>query len=268
MLGTVTKAGRVLDLFTCAHPEWGVTEVAKALEIPKSSAHSLLTTLADTGLLQRTDDNRYKLGWRVLTLSRTLLDSSDVRVHAQRAIRTLVERFGTTVHLATLDDGEVTYLDKAEGVHVFHIPLSGVGRRVPPHCSALGKVLLAYQPWAIAEQILHDNGLVRYTANTICSIDELRLELSVVRHQGYARDNEEIVGGLCCYGAPIFDVHGRIEAAISVAITAEEDRAHRDRYRRLAMAAGTQVTRNLRSAGSDWLIGAAGQPDAEVAATV
>lgn len=268
MLGTVSKAGRVLELFTSEQPEWGVSELARALEMPKSSAHSLLTTLAETGLLQRTDENRYKLGWRVLALSRTLLDSSDVRIHAQPAIRTLAERFGTTVHLATLDEGEVTYLDKVEGAHVGPIPVSGVGRRLYPHCSAVGKVLLAYQPWVEAERILRRTGMPRYTPHTICSIDKLRVELSVVRHQGYACDHEEILDGLICYAAPIYDANSRVEAAISVSISAEKARMHPDRYRRLAMAAGTQVTRNLRSAGAGWLPADADQEQGAVSVAV
>lgn len=247
-LGTVSKAGRVLDLFSASRPEWGVSEVARTLEIPKSSAHSLLTTLADTGLLHRTEENRYRVGWRVLALSRTLLDSSDVRVHAQPTLRTVAERFGTTVHLATLDEGEVTYIDKVEGGRVSPIAVSAVGRRLPPHCTALGKVLLAYQPWGAAEEILRANGLPRYTPQTICSVDDLRGELRAVRQQGYARASAEIVTGLCCFAAPIFDAGSRAIAAISVSIPADEASRRPDRYARLAVAAATQASRSLRSA--------------------
>jgi DNA-binding IclR family transcriptional regulator len=251
-LGTISKAGRVLELFTSARPEWGVTEVARELAVPKSSAYSLLATLAGTGLLQRTADNRYRVGWRVLALSRTLLDSSDVRLHAQPTMRTLAERFGTTAHLATLDDGEVTYIDKVEGAGVPAVPVSAVGRRLPAHCTALGKVLLADQPWPAAEAILRAGGLVRYTPRTLCSIAALRTELAAVGARGFARAGEEIVDGLCCYAAPIADAGGRTVAAISVSITAREDRLRAQRYARLVAAAGVQATRSLRSAGPEW----------------
>ena len=261
MLGTVSKAARVLGLFTREHSDWGVSEVARELGLPKSSAHSLLTTLADTGLLQHTDDNRYRLGWRILSLGRHLLDSNDVRMHAQTTIQTLVERFGTTVHLATLDEGQVTYLDKVQGRSKLAIPVSGVGRRVPAHCSALGKVLLAYQPWPVVEGVAEASALPRFTPNTICSLQELRVELSVTRHTGFAKDEEEIVSGLCCFSAPILDVHHRALAAISVSIPTSEYGRAPDRYARLAVAAGKQVSRSLRVSVPDELVRATGDID-------
>src|ERR1700685_4045418 len=105
MLGTVGKASRVLDLFTTERPEWGVTETADALGIPRSSAHDLLATLADTGLLRPAECNRYRLGWKLLTLSSTMLDTSDVRTHARPVMRQLVKKLGATTHLAILDEG-------------------------------------------------------------------------------------------------------------------------------------------------------------------
>jgi DNA-binding IclR family transcriptional regulator len=262
MLGTVAKAGRVLDLFSSSRPEWGVSDVARTLAMPKSSAHALLATLAETGLLQHTEEGRYRLGWRVLALSRTLLDSSDVRVHAQPAIRALAERFGATVHLATLEEGEMLYIDKVEAAApvALPIPVSGVGLPLAPHCSAVGKVLLAYQPWVVAERLLRAGGLPRYTARTICSIEALRVELSLVRHRGVACDDEEILEGLVCYAAPIRDAASSVIAAISVSLPAEEARRHAEHYQRLVVAAGTQVTRNLRYAGTGWLAGAGGDP--------
>jgi len=83
VLGTVGKASRVLDLFTREAPEWGVTEAALALEVPRSSAHDLLDTLAQTGLLRRVEGNRYRLGLKLLTLSNAALDSLAVRVQAR-----------------------------------------------------------------------------------------------------------------------------------------------------------------------------------------
>ncbi|MCW3002896.1 MAG: IclR family transcriptional regulator [Conexibacter sp.] len=269
MLGTVDKAGRVLALFTSTKSDWGVTEVARTLGMPKSSAHSLLTALAATGLLGRTDDNRYRLGWRVLSLSRTLLDSSEVLLHARPAIRTLAQRFGVTVHVATLDDAEVTYLDKVEGGRGVPIPLSGVGRRLPAHCTALGKTLLAYESLGMVEQLVATRGLPQLTARTITSIDALSAELDEVRKRGWACADEEVVEGVCCYAAPIFNRDMRVAAAISVSVPVAEDRAHPDRYVRLAMGAATYATRKLRT-GAEWVAESAGDAGgaAPVAAAV
>ena len=87
MLRTVSKIGPVLDLFTVEHPEWGVSEAAEALGVPKSSAHALLSTLADVGLLAATSHIRYRLGWRVLALGETLRATLDLRSAAHPANR-------------------------------------------------------------------------------------------------------------------------------------------------------------------------------------
>lgn len=252
VLGTVSKAGRVLDLFSAQRPEWGVTEAARALELPKSSVHELLTTLAETGLLQRTAGNRYRIGWRVLALGRTLLDTSDVRAHAQPAMRTLASRFGATVHLATLDDGALTYIDRLQSPRLPALEVSAIGRRLPPHCTALGKALLADEPWEVAEELLRAGGLTRYTEHTRCAIGELRDELTAARELGVSRAREEAVEGLCCYAAAIRDGDGRAIAALSLSVTASEDALRAGRYIRLVGAAAAQVTRSLRDAGAGW----------------
>jgi DNA-binding IclR family transcriptional regulator len=77
VLGTVSKAGDVLKLFTAADPERGVSEVAQRMRLPKSSAHALLATLAETGLVRRTNTGRYHLGWRVVELHQALVSSTE-----------------------------------------------------------------------------------------------------------------------------------------------------------------------------------------------
>ena len=90
MLNTVLKAGQVLELFDRANPEWGVSEVAASLDIPKSSAHALLSTLAEISLLRHTETGRYRLGWGLFSLSQMLLDTTEFRREAQREMEQLV----------------------------------------------------------------------------------------------------------------------------------------------------------------------------------
>lgn len=248
MLGTVGKAGRVLDLFTPQRPEWGVTETACALDLPRSSAHDLLATLVETGLLRRSARNRYQLGWKVLALSRTVLATSDVRSHAQAAMRVLGERTGATVHLAALDDGEVMYIDKLIPSTGLPIPVSAVGTRLSPHCSAVGKVLLAHQPRAVVTDALERCGMRRKTERTITSIDALSFELATIRAGAPAHDREETLDGVCCHAAPVFH-HGSVVAAISVCIPAGEDARLADRYSAVIKAAGVHISRSLGRAG-------------------
>jgi DNA-binding IclR family transcriptional regulator len=250
LLGTVDKAGRVLDLFTTQQPEWGVTETAGALDLPRSSAHDLLATLVETGLLRRSGRNRYQLGWKVLALSRTVLATSNLRVHARPVIRALASRLGATVHLATLDDGEVMYIDKLAPRGSLAVPVSAVGGTLPPHCSAVGKALLAHQPRSAVTDALERCGMHRYTERTNCSIDTLSFELARIRERGTARDREETVEGLCCHAAPIFD-GGCAVAAISVCVPSSVDARFAERYAGMARAAGTQISRALQRADDE-----------------
>jgi DNA-binding IclR family transcriptional regulator len=132
MLMTVQKTGQVLDLFTVAHPEWGVTEVASQLGIPKSSAHALLATLTDIGLVERTPWGRYRLGWRFLTLGRTVLVSTAYRTAALTLMRRMSVRYGETMHFAVWERGGVVYLDSAHPAHTGRRPRRRAGPRGGP----------------------------------------------------------------------------------------------------------------------------------------
>ncbi len=89
MLNTIARTGTVLGLFTAETPEWGVTEVATTLGLPKSTTFDLLASLAEIGLLQQTSDDRYRLGWQLLVISRRLITSMGVNVQTQRTVAEL-----------------------------------------------------------------------------------------------------------------------------------------------------------------------------------
>lgn len=245
MLGTVRKVARVLDLFSAERPEWGVTEVARALGIPKSTAHALLDTMCRIGLLRKTPHCRYRLGWRVLALHRVLMETTEFRAEAVPVMQGLVARYGETVHLAALDDGQVVYVEKLEGTRAVRVAVSRVGARLPAHCSAVGKVLLAFRPWEEVQDIVRVQGLPAFTPRTITSLHELRVELGRVREQGYAIDQEEVMADLCCVAAPIRDYTGSVVAAMSLSVPAYRFHQYRDEYRRAIVQATRQVSENL-----------------------
>ena len=92
MLQTIQKAGELLALFDRNHTEWGVREVAEKLKIAKSSAHDLMSSLAKLGFLNKTEDNRYRLGWRLVTFSETLLATTELRKEAHPVMEDLAAR--------------------------------------------------------------------------------------------------------------------------------------------------------------------------------
>jgi DNA-binding IclR family transcriptional regulator len=250
VLGTVGKASRVLDLFTREAPEWGVTETALALEVPRSSAHDLLDTLAQTGLLRRVEGNRYRLGLKLLTLSNVALDSLAVRVQARGVMECLARKLNATVHLATLDGTDVVYLDKVTPEGGPRIALSGIGRRLPLHCTAVGKVLLAHQSPGTIGHALDRLPFEPVTDRTIDSIDTLRLELASARRQGVAHDREGSVLGVCCHAAPITEA-GRATAAISLSVPTAIEPHLGERYDEIVCAAAVKISHRLAAAPTE-----------------
>ena len=250
MLQTIEKASEVLALFDRDHTEWGVREVAETLGLAKSSAHDLLTSLAQVGFLGKTEAGRYRLGWRLVALSETLLATTELRREARPIMEELAAQYQETIHLAILDDTKVVYVDKLEGRQAVRVELTSLGTRLYPHCSSLGKVLLAYHPEADVKHIIQTNGLPRFTPNTITDESELEQTLIKVRKQGYAYDLEEILPDLCCVGAPVRNYTGQVIAAISMSIPAYRFQRSQVEFRKAVILSGKMVSERLGYYGS------------------
>ena len=249
MLQTIDKAGQVLDLFTPERAEWGVSEVAKQLGFPKSGAHAVISSLASNGLLRRTRRGRYKLGWRVMSMNQILLDSTDFRPEARRAMEYLVDRFGETMHLAALQGAEAIYLDKVQSSRGTIVNITGLGNRLHAHGSGVGKVLLADLQWEEASEILAEHGIPALTPNTITTQERFHIELEEVRKKGYACDCEETVPGLCCVAAPVRDRTGEVVAAMSFSVPAYRFEQGEERYRAAIVETAREVSRNIGYTG-------------------
>lgn len=245
MLQTIAKASELLALFDRDHTEWGVREVAETLGLAKSSAHDLLTSLAQIGLLGKTEGGRYRLGWRLVTLSETLLATTELRREARPILEELAAQYQETVHLAVLDDTKVVYVDKLEGKQAVRVELTSLGTRLYAHCSALGKVLLAHRSEVDVKRIVRIEGLPRFTPNTITDEAELEQTLSKIHKQGYAYDLEEILPDLCCVGAPIRNHTGDVIAAISMSIPAYRFQRSQTEFRKAVVRAAKMISERL-----------------------
>ena len=245
MLQTIQKAGELLALYDRDHTEWGVREAASKLKIAKSSAHDLMSSLAELGFLNRTEENRYRLGWRLVTLSETLLATTELRKEARPVMEELAARYQETVHLAVLDGTQAVYVDKLEGRQAVRVELTSLGARLYAHCSALGKVLLAYRSEEEVKYIIETAGLPRFTDNTITEEEDLLQNLIKIRKQGYAYDMEEILLDLCCVGAPIYNYTGQVIAAISMSIPAYRFRRSQTKYREAIVRTAKIISERL-----------------------
>ena len=211
-LSTVEKA---IDILFHLHAEAtprGVTAVGKALDLSKSSAHRLLSTLARRGLLERDERGQYCPGIGLVALGLGVLEGEPVVAAARPVLELEAERLGDTVFLTVARAGAVVVLDKAEGTG-FLRAAPRIGSTVPLHATAVGKLYLAHAPGAVT---LGDDPLEAFTPSTTTSSAILAAELERVRRQGYAENRNEWIPGLSAIAAPVL-VAGRMVAALAVA---------------------------------------------------
>ena len=208
-LSSVANAIRLTKAFSEQDSEMGISLLATRLGLAKSTVHRLATTLVEYDILeQNRESGKYRLGLALFELGTLVRRKMDAASGAQEQIHALADATGETVQLAILDHLSVLYIRIRESRQAVRLS-SGLGTRV-------GKALLAYQPPEIVQQVI-ENGLKRYTENTITEAEALRTELATIRQKGYAIDDEEIEVGLRCVAAPIRDHSGHVTAAISVA---------------------------------------------------
>ena len=245
MLQTIQKIGPLLDLFTVDHPEWGVTEAAEAIGMPRSSTHALMTSLVETGLLNSPGRGRYRLGWRIVELYETMRASLDLRAVGTSVLHALNEETGETVNMGVLDHEEVLYLDRVSGRMQLSVTGLRPGSRLEPHCCAIGKVLLAFTHPVEAQQILNARPLKRYTEHTITDPKKLVAELDEVRRTGLAYEDGEVVAEVACVAAPVRDPFGATVAAISLTVPAARMAKRKVELSKALRQAATEFTKRL-----------------------
>lgn len=244
-INTLAKAGKVLDLFCPERPEWRVTDVADVLGVPRSSAHALLSSLAEIGILQWREGGRYRVGWRVLELAEVRRQTTDVRAAAAPVMERLLRMHGETCHLAVRERMQVLYIDKLLGNHNITVQGARVGTRLEMHCTAVGKVLLAFSDPGDLDAFLAVATLRRHTPATITEPGAFRAEMAKIRSQGVGFDLGEAVEGLFCAAAPIRDELGQVVAAISLSSPVDRFRKHRDEYAHSVKAGAADISRAL-----------------------
>ena len=211
----VDRAVQILSSFDDGHAEQGASEIAQATGLHKATAHRIIMTLLSSGFLERTSDGeRFKLGLRIVGLGLGALRRLDVRRVAQPYMQMLVDDLEEICTLGVFDHGQVLYVEVVNSNHSLTIA-ARVGRHLPAHCTASGKVLLTFLPPDVVESLLNAP-LEAYTEKTITSPDRLREELDVIRKRGYAIADEELEEGIWAISAPVRDIDQQVIAAMSI----------------------------------------------------
>jgi IclR family transcriptional regulator, KDG regulon repressor len=214
-LSSVKNALRILKSFTMDEPEKKVSDISTSLGLNKSTVSRTMATLASEGFVYKDPETKkYRLGLSLLSLSSIVNSNTDVYRESYPVLSRLVENLGETAHVSVIDKLEVIYLQKVECNHPVRF-LTHVGRRNPPHCTSSGKVLLAYADEELVNAVL-EQGLEKYTKNTITDPDKFRAHLIEIKKNGYSTSFEEINEGVNSIAAPIYDYRGKVIAALSV----------------------------------------------------
>jgi IclR family KDG regulon transcriptional repressor len=207
---SLARGLKILDLLGQSPDGISITKLAETLAVDKGSASRLVATLARYGYAEKDEvTRRFQLGPQVVNLSRSVLTRLPLREAAKPYLRQLMERTGECAHLAIAAQGKTLYIDQVESPATLRVNAQ-VGTMNPLHCTALGKVLLAFGDLDLPAS------LESFTPQTITDSKALRRHLEKIRRRGYAVDDEEFDPGVRCIAVPVFDFRGKAVGSIGI----------------------------------------------------
>lgn len=217
MIASVAKALDILTLFNTDNPRMTLTSISKALGIPKSTVHHLLSTLLEYGFVEKQDDDSYGLGKTIIALTQNVVVNVELRDRAAPILRSLADSCNESVYLTVRDGNSVLYIYAIESSQRL-LARTAVGDRAELYCTSVGKAVLAFLPREEVNRMYGtDEAVMRpYTRYTFTDIDRLHEELALSRARGYSIDNQEHELNTFCLGAPIFNASNTVIGACSI----------------------------------------------------
>jgi len=209
-----SKIAGLLGAFTPAGPELSLNELSRIADLPLSTTYRLVTELVSWGGLERAGGGGYRIGLRLWEIGSLASHSANLREVALPFMQDLYEATRENVHLAVLAGHEALYIERISGRHAVRVK-SRQGGRQPLHATGVGKVLLAYAPQQLLDEVLAA-GLKPYTPHTVVAPGHLKRTLAEIRRFGVGFAREELTLGTISVASPIFDADGRAAAAISI----------------------------------------------------
>ena len=213
--GGVQSVGRVLDLLEIvadAGGQIGLSELATRSGLPLPSIHRLVRTMVARGYMRQLPNRRYALGARLIPLGQAA--GTMLGTWAQPVLTELVDALGESANLAVLDHDAVMYIGQVPSRHAMRM-FTEPGRRVPVHCTGVGKALLAQLPDDAVRALLARAGMPAQTPNTITDPEAMLAELAGIRRAGYALDEGEQEIGVRCVAVPVRSALGTLGISVS-----------------------------------------------------
>jgi IclR family transcriptional regulator, KDG regulon repressor len=217
---SVTRALRILELFLNDQNPLAVPTISERLGLPRTTTHELVNTLTHSGYLRRDSKqpNKVFLGPSVFELGNVYAGKLDLIAEGRRIAEEIVAKCDETVQMAILDGTDAVFVAKVECSKMVRL-VSGVGSRVPAHCTAVGKMLLSSLPeLGINDLYKKQDSLENMTENSITSLSQLKHELAAIRKRGLSYDDCESNTDVRCVAAPIYNHTGKMVAAMSISV--------------------------------------------------
>jgi IclR family transcriptional regulator, acetate operon repressor len=208
---SVERTFELLELMADAGGEVALSQLAASSRLPLPTIHRIMRTLVSGGYVRQQQSRRYALGPRLIRLGETAGRTLGTR--ARPYLTELTDATGETSNMAVLDGDQVVYVAQAPSRHSMRT-FTEVGRRIDAHCTAVGKAMLAQLPDETVNQVLARAEMRPQTERSITSVEAMRVELAVIREQGYAVDDGEQEIGVRCLAVAVPGAPGN--AAISI----------------------------------------------------
>lgn len=213
---SLVKASKILELIMSESRALGVSELSRALEMPKPTVQNMLFTLEAEGLIEKDPMSlKYRLGPRLFQLGMHYANNMDLTMIARIWLERLCQQYGETSRTGIVMGEKIVIVMEVHHDSSF-MTFPGPGSVIPPHTTSIGKILLAHMPERRRNSILNNIQFTQLTDRSLKNINELSTELERVRSEGVAFDNQESVTGLSCIAGPVFNHRSECIAAISL----------------------------------------------------
>lgn len=247
-IGSLQRAIEILELFDLNQRELGVTEIARAMDLPKSTAAGLIFTLDQNGYLSQDPVTRkYSLGYKLVERAGIFLDQMDLRKVAEPVLESLRDQVNESVNLAIRDGQFVIYIARMQGDNMLRMR-SEVGKREMVHSTALGKALLSQLTDNELDDFISNCTFESFTKKTITDPDQFVSEIQKTNNRGFALDDEENEMGGRCVAAAVTDYLGKVVAAVSLSAPVQRFPTEKiDEYGALVKSAGDSISIQIGS---------------------
>lgn len=225
---SIDRAVAILECFSEDKRELKLSEIARMVDLNKSTVHGLLNTLKYHRFIDQDEaTQKYRLGIRFMIYGDIVVNSMDITSIVGPIIDNVCSKIQETVHIAMLDGSDIVFIEKKECNNPIK-STTKIGARIPAHTTADGRIILSYLEEDKVKELL-PRTIKKLTPNTVTDKQKLMEILSQAKANGYAIDCEETIQGLVCVAAPIFDHKGNVKYSLSTtgpAIRMGEDKIH------------------------------------------